>query len=413
VFPYRSTPGGLIMLPIIAIHTGLVRATPPPSKLSQVQQIVSSITTTPIWMDISPLHKNGFGSAFFRKFKESDLQKRTSLFHIPHEISLSRLSEFMQIPIETSPSLYVSLHVKVGQSATPAFVIPIKNTTISQIAWEVHDRLPPLSFFKAFSKRGIWNHVINANPGEKNTVVEVASLNPNILHSFEGTDNGAHRPVTFARGYVQVTPLPGFPLWRWVLHPVHRVTLLSMFGKEWLMRSMVEEPADRLYRTGTSLTYRYCPPDRLAAGRLDEICAMVAAGGTVATTHVRSNLKRAHLIGYAEENGVVVGNSSLKNPRPEYIETVYRQSGLNLTGYLERGYTSVRPEYRGLGMGTTLLEGLTQRAGDRKIFSVISEDNEATKIIAKRNRTRKVATYFSEKAGKQVGIWMPEWMIDQ
>jgi hypothetical protein len=22
-----------------------------------------------------------------------------------------------------------------------------------------------------------------------------------------------------------------------------------------------------------------------------------------------------------------------------------------------------------------------------------------------------VASYFSEKAGKQVGIWMPEWMI--
>ena len=72
----------------------------------------------------------------------------------------------------------------------------------------------------------------------------------------------------------------------------------------------------------------------------------------------------------------------------------------------------MRPEYRGLGIGTRLLEGLSQRAGDRKIFSVIAEDNAATKIIALRNRTRKVATYFSEKAGKPVGIWMPDWMID-
>ena len=47
-----------------------------------------------------------------------------------------------------------------------------------------------------------------------------------------------------------------------------------------------------------------------------------------------------------------------------------------------------------------------------RIFSVIAEDNAATKIIAVRNRTRKVATYFSEKAGKPVGIWMPEWMIN-
>ena len=247
----------------------------------------------------------------------------------------------------------------------------------------------------------------------ENEAVETAALNPNILHSFAGANDENPRVVGLEAGYAQVPPLPGRPLWRWVTHPAHRLALLFMFGKEWLMRTMVEAPADRLYRIGASLSYRYCPPEGLPAGSLDDICAMVAAVGTVATTHVRYNLQRAHLIGVVTENGLVVGTSSLKNPRPEYIEAVYRQSGLDLTGYLERGYTSVRTEYRGLGMGTTLLEGLTRRAGDRKIFSVISEDNEATKIIAERNRTRKVATYFSDKAGKQVGIWMPEWMIGQ
>ena len=138
---------------------------------------------------------------------------------------------------------------------------------------------------------------------------------------------------------------------------------------------------------------------------------MVTAGGTVAATHVRSNLQRAHLIGVVTEAGVIVANSSLKNPRPAYIESVYRRSGLDLTGFVERGYTSVRPEYRGLGIGTRLLEGLTQRAGERRIFSVISEDNEATKVIARRNRTRQVATYFSPQAGKPVGIWMPEGTV--
>ena len=85
--------------------------------------------------------------------------------------------------------------------------------------------------------------------------------------------------------------------------------------------------------------------------------------------------------------------------------------GLDINGYLERGYTSVRPEYRGLGVGTHLLEGLTSRAADYPIYSVIREDDRATQTIAIRNRTRKVATYFSRKAGKPVGIWMPEWMI--
>jgi GNAT superfamily N-acetyltransferase len=194
--------------------------------------------------------------------------------------------------------------------------------------------------------------------------------------------------------------------------PIHRFLLADRLTKNRLLRLRIDDDGEHLYAVGDALDYHFLPPDRLPEHCLDEICAMVAAGGTVAATHVRSNLSRAHLIGYVQERGIIVGNSSLKNPRPEYIDRVRRQAGLNLTGFVERGYTSVRPEYRGLGIGTTLLEGLTQRAGNRNIFSVIAEDNEATKVIARRNRTRQVATYFSEKAGKPLGIWMPEWIID-
>ncbi|MCA1788141.1 MAG: hypothetical protein LC657_19375, partial [Desulfobacteraceae bacterium] len=64
-----------------------------------------------------------------------------------------------------------------------------------------------------------------------------------------------------------------------------------------------------------------------------------------------------------------------------------------------------------LGVGKKLLEGLTKRAGKYRVFSLIGEDNPATQKIAMRNNTRKIATYFSEKANKQMGIWMPEQMI--
>jgi GNAT superfamily N-acetyltransferase len=117
------------------------------------------------------------------------------------------------------------------------------------------------------------------------------------------------------------------------------------------------------------------------------------------------------LVAYVEDQGVIVGNSSLKHPRSEYIEAVSEQSGIDLHNYLERGYTSVRPEYRGLGVGAKLLAGLTQRAGDYKIFSVIAENNIATRKMALRNRTRRVATFFSRRANKEMGVWIPEWMI--
>ncbi|MBT8350272.1 MAG: hypothetical protein KJO26_03430 [Deltaproteobacteria bacterium] len=176
-------------------------------------------------------------------------------------------------------------------------------------------------------------------------------------------------------------------------------------------KTIIHDGSDSIYRKGQNIEFYFVKPDELPVGYLDEICRMIEAGGSVGTKWVRYNLKQAFLIGYALAKGIMVGNSCLKHPRPEYIEAIKRKSGLDLSGYLERGYTSVKPAYRGLGLGTKLLEGLTLRAGDRKIFSIISEDNAATKKIAIRNRTKQVASYYSDKLGKQVGIWMPEWMI--
>jgi GNAT superfamily N-acetyltransferase len=81
---------------------------------------------------------------------------------------------------------------------------------------------------------------------------------------------------------------------------------------------------------------------------------------------------------------------------------------MDLSDYLERGYTSVRPEYRGMGIGTQLLEGLTKRIDNKKLFSIISEDNVATQKIAIRNKTRKAASFYSQRTGKQVGLWIPK-----
>jgi carbamate kinase len=66
-----------------------------------------------------------------------------------------------------------------------------------------------------------------------------------------------------------------------------------------------------------------------------------------------------------------------------------------------------------MGIGTKLLEGLTARAGKKKVFSIIGEDNVATQKIALRNQTKKVTTFYSERLGKEMGVWMPAWMLDE
>ena len=164
---------------------------------------------------------------------------------------------------------------------------------------------------------------------------------------------------------------------------------------------------------GSQIDFFYKKPDELPLGLMDKICRMVEAGGSVDPQFVRFNLERAYLIGYALDNGLLVGNSCLKHPRDEFIQRLKEKTGLDFNHFVERGYTSVRPEYRAMGIGTKLLEGLTQRARNYKIFSIIGEDNPATHKIALRNKTKKVAVYYSEKVGKNLGVWMPEHMIDE
>ncbi len=157
------------------------------------------------------------------------------------------------------------------------------------------------------------------------------------------------------------------------------------------------------------ITYYFAPPDQLPPGYLEVIIGLVEAGGSVDPARVRDNLSHAFLIGYVlDDKGEIVACASLKHPRAEYTQMVRELTGLDLEGFLERGYSSVRPEYRGKRIASNLLAGLTARVGDRKLYSVISEDNIGGQKIAINNNTRKVAGYTSPKTAKKMGIWMPD-----
>ena len=266
---------------------------------------------------------------------------------------------------------------------------------------------------------GFWNHLVLTGVGKQvSALAEFASLNPNLVHSWcrQGdplslfSDPWQQYPCGCAV-YGNTRPLEGRPFWQIVRDPEYLAILLSRWDSGRLRRVLVDQAQQGVSILGQRLRYHFQPPKELPPGIMDEICRMVEAGGTVKMNWVRHNLERAYLIAYVEEDGRIVANSSLKRPRREYVEAVGRQAGLNLEGFLERGYTSVRPEYRGMGIGAALLEGLTRRAGRRRIFSVIAEDNSATKKIALRNKTRKVAVFYSQRAGKEVGVWIPEWML--
>jgi len=290
---------------------------------------------------------------------------------------------------------------------------------LAMIHWQMDEpgRELPRALLWTVSKLGVWNHVSGRNlfkPGLFPDHAWVAGT-PNVVHSFEDRAATSSEAAVKAPGsllsYGKLPPLPGTPLWQIIRDPGRLLPCLGKISKHELLRLRLDEVTGETYCLGTHLEYFFKKPHEVPGDLMEEIIAMVDAGGSVDTTHVRANLKRAYLIGYALENGCVAGNSSLKHPRQIFIDRLRGMTGLDFTNCVERGYTSVRPEYRAMGIGAKLLEGLTVRAVDVKIFSIISEDNLATQKIALRNKTRKITTYFSDKLEKKMGVWMPEHMI--
>ncbi len=310
---------------------------------------------------------------------------------------------------------------------------------LRMIFWQVIDVELPRQLLWQVSKQGIWNHVSGINLfGQKAKASETRdgqgkklldqgvwiANSPNIVHSFEDLGRPVGRqgegtlvgeavqaPETLL-AYRNVTPMPNIPFWQILPDPLLILVFLTRMPPKKLVRHRVDPDQLEISVLGSRVTFNFETPGELPPDVMDEIIAMVDAGGSVDITHVRTNLEKAYLIGYAVENGVIIGNSSLKHPRQVFIDRLNGITGLDFSNFVERGYTSVRPEYRAMGIGAKLLEGLTARAKNVKVFSIISEDNLATQKIAMRNNTRKIATYFSDKVGKEMGVWMPASMID-
>ena len=321
------------------------------------------------------------------------------------------------------PGLCLGLKRALPGNMSEAELVRFYQAGVRLVCWQApaapDDFKASTRILAAASEAGLWNHVlVPGEAGQEYPLVKFLLANPNLGHSWErpgeaGLFSAAPRIWEVESG--AYPPLPGRPLWQAAADPAHLLLYVNHHGAERLKRWRVREDGSSFYTVGENISYQFTPPEDLPAEVMAEIIRLVLAGGSGLPQYVEYNLRRAFLIGLALEEGAIVGAGSLKYPRPEYVESVKRRSGLDLSGHLERGYTTVRPPYRGLGIGTRLLEGETKRARDagKKVFSIIGEDNIASQKMALRNNTRKVATFYSQHLGKEMGVWMPHWMLEE
>ncbi len=204
----------------------------------------------------------------------------------------------------------------------------------------------------------------------------------------------------------RINHLYDHPFWFYLRIREYLLLHVARYGVDPVRRTKVKPGDLTPYACGSRLSFFFNKAGDIPQEILAEIQALIASGEEVGTSWVDDNLKRAFLIGYAVEEGRVVATMALKRPPEKYVKAIEQKTHVDLEDYLERGYSSVRPEYRGLGLGDALLKGLVDRAPGQKIYVTIRMDNLPAVKLTRKNHMRLAATFKNERTGHQIGLFI-------
>jgi GNAT superfamily N-acetyltransferase len=282
-------------------------------------------------------------------------------------------------------------------------------------AWTVEQGIEPKSLEKALrlsSKAGMWNKVELAL-GIEEELTDWCAANPNLAHTVsnrrkpnQGFSGPQPEPWPEEPMVGALPPMPGRPFWRWLDQDLYLTLYLRKYGVRKIRTQRVRQ-GGTVHPLGQQVEYHFVHYPDLKEWHIKNMLKLITFAGKVKPDWLRYNMERSYLIAYALEEGIMVATETLKHPRPEYIQKVRERTGLDFTKYLERGYFVVRPEYRGMGVGDSLVKGCLSRAEGYKTFLTVATENKTAQEMTSRHGTRFLLSYFSKEMGKQIEIWTP------
>lgn len=152
--------------------------------------------------------------------------------------------------------------------------------------------------------------------------------------------------------------------------------------------------------------YAYSIPREIPEALLGEIEALVRGGGAVGTAWIHDTLRGASLVAWASFQGKVIGSSTHKRPSEAYRKKIEAATGVDLTGYLERGYTVVDPAFRGRGIGERLVLGLMDRSLHERIYVTIRLDNIPPLRMTFRAGMVLAGRFVNGRTGNVIGLFV-------
>ncbi|MBT3185861.1 MAG: hypothetical protein HN342_15195, partial [Nitrospina sp.] len=156
---------------------------------------------------------------------------------------------------------------------------------------------------------------------------------------------------------------------------------------------------------GMDIRYCFTRPRETPEAVLDQISDLVVSSGGVGTSWIKENLQTAFLVGYALCEDWVVGTSTHKYPKERYRKKIEAETGLDLSNYLERGYTAVDPGFRNQGIGLKVIQGLIEKSGGQKIYVTIDMDNPWPLRMTHRVGMALAARFINDRTGHELGVF--------
>ncbi|MEE4114402.1 MAG: hypothetical protein V2I40_16400 [Desulfobacteraceae bacterium] len=155
----------------------------PPSTLTQAKKLASAESTETCRWDV-PLDAFTTGG---RRLLDQ-LMRLAARYHTIHCLSLNEIppaqvQELVMALNERRPGLRLSICSSIDKDMAEDFKAMPEGSGIVQIQWRVRGPLPDVGYFKAFSRAGVWNHLMLDGAMASSETCRAVAGQPNIIHS--------------------------------------------------------------------------------------------------------------------------------------------------------------------------------------------------------------------------------------
>ena len=182
---FPKTMTGASPFLILLIQPSPAMSAVPPSSMAQVRQILSGGSKNTHHWDVGFDELTDGGERLLDLLQQLSARHGTIHFSCSDEVEPAQLTNLLLAIQRRRPRLRLSLCSIIGGGTEPEIVAMDSDRSIVQLQWHLKGPLTGLGFFKAFSRVGIWNHLVLFGEHATLETCRAVASHPNIIHSWE------------------------------------------------------------------------------------------------------------------------------------------------------------------------------------------------------------------------------------